>query len=299
MKNELFGAFSSSGAIIVKSKALFELLKFRLSLLVIFSAGFGFIMSSNGDFDFYVFSYLLIGGLCMTGAANILNQVLEKDLDILMSRTENRPLPSGRVSVQEALFFSLAVGSFGFLLLISKVNAFTAFLTLISLILYAFCYTPMKRVSSFAVLVGAFPGAMPPLIGWVANSNAITIDALTIFSLQFIWQFPHFWAIAWVLDDDYKKAGFRLLPSSGGRNANTAFQIMIYTLFLIPIGLLPTKFGIVGNVSAVVTSVCGLLFLIQTFYLMKVESNKAARSIMFGSFIYLPIVQITFMLDKM
>ena len=244
-------------------------------------------------------TYLLIGGFCLTGAANILNQVFEKDLDILMNRTKNRPLPSERLSITEALSFSLILATIGFLVLISWVNVFSAFLTLVSLILYAFFYTPMKRVSPFAVLVGAFPGAMPPLIGWVAGTNAISIEALTIFGLQFIWQFPHFWAIAWVLDEDYKRAGFRLLPSSGGRNMNTAFQIMIYTLFLIPLGLLPTKFGIVGINSAIVTTICGVLFLAQTFYLMKVGTDKAARSIMFGSFIYLPIVQITFMLDKL
>lgn len=284
---------------IEKLRSFFELLKFKLTLLVIFSAGFGFVMASSKPFNFEKLFFLLIGGFCLTGAANILNQVFEKDLDILMARTQNRPLPSNRITVNEALSFSLILATIGFLLLISRVNVYSAFLTLISLILYAFCYTPMKRVSPFAVLVGAFPGAMPPLIGWVACSNQISLEALSIFSLQFIWQFPHFWAIAWVLDDDYKKAGFRLLPSTGGRNKNTAFQIMTYTLFLIPIGILPAQFGVVGLNSAIITTVCGILFLLQTFYLLKQGSNKAAKSIMFGSFIYLPIVQITFMIDKL
>jgi len=302
MKEGNDGSVEAPLGIVGKIKVFAELLKTRLSLLVVFSAGFGFILSSSGSIisiDFSKLAFLLVGGFCLTGAANILNQVFEKDLDILMKRTANRPLPSERLTINEALSFSLILATVGFLILISRVNVFSAFLTLISLILYAFCYTPMKRVSPFAVLVGAFPGAMPPLIGWVANTNSINVEALTIFGLQFIWQFPHFWAIAWVLDEDYKRAGFRLLPSSGGRNTKTAFQIMIYTLFLIPLGLLPTKFGIVGINSAIITTVCGVLFLGQTFYLMKVGTDKAARQIMFGSFIYLPIVQITFMLDKM
>lgn len=293
------GTLLQSSAIVEKIKAFTELLKVRLSFLVIFSSAFGFVLSSSSSIDLSKLTYLLLGGFALTGAANILNQVFEKDLDFLMKRTQKRPLPSERLTIQEALTCSLLLAMFGFVILISKVNVLTAFLTLTSLILYAFCYTPMKRISPFAVLVGAFPGAMPPLIGWVANTNSISVEALTIFCLQFIWQFPHFWAIAWVLDDDYKKAGFRLLPSSGGRDTNTAFQIMIYTLFLIPLGLLPTKMGIVGINAGIITTICGVLFLAQTFYLMKVGTEKAAKQIMFGSFLYLPIVQISFMMDKL
>jgi protoheme IX farnesyltransferase len=285
-------------SISAKIKAYVELLKVRLTSLVIFSGGFGYFLSSKSDVDFVKLSCFLLGGFMITGAANTLNQIFEKDLDILMKRTQNRPLPTGRITVNEAIGFSLLMLFGGFLLLISKVNVLTAFLTLTSLVLYALVYTPMKRISPFSVLVGAFPGAMPPLIGWVANSNSFSIEALIIFGIQFIWQFPHFWAIAWVLDDDYKKAGFKMLPSSEGRSMKTAFQIMIYTLFLIPLGLLPTKFGIVGVNSAIIITVVGVLFLAQTFNLMKECSEKAAKQIMFGSFLYLPIVQLTLIFDK-
>jgi protoheme IX farnesyltransferase len=146
--------------------------------------------------------------------------------------------------------------------------------------------------------VGAIPGAMPPLLGWVAATNMITIEALVIFSIQFVWQFPHFWAIAWVSDEDYRRAGFRLLPNSGKKDLNTALNIMIYTLFLIPLGLLPVKFGFCGINSALVASVCGVAFLAQTFHLMKDGTKQAAKRIMFGSFLYLPIVQIAYLIDK-
>jgi protoheme IX farnesyltransferase len=146
--------------------------------------------------------------------------------------------------------------------------------------------------------VGAIPGALPPLLGWVAATNGFSVEAWIIFGIQFIWQFPHFWAIAWVADDDYKKAGFKLLPSGGKKDLNTAIQIMIYTLFLIPLGLLPTQFGITGINSALVATICGVLFLSQTFYLMKECSKEAALKIMFGSFLYLPIVQVAYLLDK-
>ena len=149
-----------------------------------------------------------------------------------------------------------------------------------------------------AVFVGAIPGALPPLIGWVASTNDISLEALIIFSIQFIWQFPHFWAIAWVSDDDYKRAGFKLLPNNGKKNLSTAVNIMTYTMFLIPLGLLPTIFGITGLVSGVVAVVCAILFLIQTLRLIKDYSKTSALRIMFGSFIYLPVVQLTYIFDK-
>jgi protoheme IX farnesyltransferase len=164
--------------------------------------------------------------------------------------------------------------------------------------LYSFVYTPLKRVGPIAVLVGAIPGALPPLLGWTAATGFISHEAMIIFGIQFIWQFPHFWAIAWVADEDYKKAGFKLLPSGGEKDLNTAIQIMIYTLFLIPMGLLPATFGITGINSAIAVTICGVLFLAQTFSLMKSGDRKSALKIMFGSFIYLPVVQIAYLLDK-
>jgi protoheme IX farnesyltransferase len=166
------------------------------------------------------------------------------------------------------------------------------------MVLYVFVYTPLKRVGPIAVFVGAFPGALPPLLGWIAYRGSITYEALIIFGIQFIWQFPHFWAIAWVADDDYKKAGFKLLPYGGKKDHNTAIQIMTYTLFLLPLGLLPAWIGLTGINSAVVATLCGTGFLASTFSLMKTGSNQSARRIMFGSFLYLPIVQISYLLDK-
>jgi protoheme IX farnesyltransferase len=178
-------------------------------------------------------------------------------------------------------------------------NPLTTGLGILSMLLYVFAYTPLKRVGPIAVFVGAIPGAMPPLLGWTAATGAISYEALIIFGIQFIWQFPHFWAIAWVSDEDYKRAGFKLLPSGGGQDLNTAIQIMIYTLFLLPLGLLPSYFGLVGLNSGIVATICGVLFLAQTFSLMRDCSRKSALKIMFGSFIYLPVVQIAYLLDKM
>ncbi len=228
-----------------------------------------------------------------------INQISEREFDSVMNRTKNRPVPSGRISTNEASWFCIVTGLVGVLLLIVTTNTLTVGLSILSLVLYAFVYTPLKRVGPIAVFVGAIPGALPPLIGWAAASGSLSYEALIIFGIQFIWQFPHFWAIAWVSDDDYKRAGFKLLPGGGTKDLNTAINIMIYTLFLLPLGLLPSYFGLTGLTSGVVATVCGALFLAQTFSLMKDGTNQKARRIMFGSFIYLPIVQITFLLDKL
>jgi protoheme IX farnesyltransferase len=216
-----------------------------------------------------------------------------------MDRTKNRPLPTNVLSKNDAIYIAAISGMGGLSLLYIYTNPATVILSLASLILYSFVYTPLKRVGPIAVFVGAIPGALPPLLGWVAATNSFGIEAWIIFGIQFIWQFPHFWAIAWVADEDYKKAGFKLLPSGGKKDLNTAIQIMIYTLFLIPLGLLPSQFGITGIHSAFVVTICGVLFLSQTFYLMKECTKEAALKIMFGSFLYLPIVQIAYLLDKL
>ena len=278
-------------------KVIFELTKFRLSLLVSFSAIFGFILAS----DIIIFFDLLIlgfSGYLVTAASVINNQILEKDLDRKMYRTKNRPLPTNRISSRDSLIVSIIFMIIGLVIMTSYFNLIAGILSLISLILYTFVYTPLKRVGPIAVFIGAIPGALPPLIGWVAFSGEITMEAIIIFSIQFIWQFPHFWAIAWIYHDDYKKVGFKLLPSKGEKNFNTALNIMTYTLFLIPLGLLPTIFGITGIISGAIAVFCAILFLAQTFKLFKDYSRSSALNIMFGSFIYLPIVQISFILDK-
>jgi heme o synthase len=282
----------------LKGKAFLELLKVRLSLLVAFSCGFGYLLASGGSVDWYKLLILTAGGFLLSGASVGINQIIEKDFDKLMTRTQARPLPAGRLNVQEATSFVMLVFSVSIALLGIYTNMLTVVLSLISMLLYCFAYTPLKRVGPVAVFVGAIPGALPPLLGWVAATGSITHEALIIFGIQFIWQFPHFWAIAWIADEDYKKAGFKLLPSGGGKDLNTAIQIMIYTLFLIPLGLLPATFGITGLNSALVVTVCGVAFLAQTFTLMKTGSRQSALRIMFGSFLYLPIVQIAYLLDK-
>ncbi len=280
-----------------KSKAYFELLKARLSFLVAFSCAFGYVLGAP-SVSYLTLTMLFIGGFLLSGAAGIVNQIIEKDLDKLMSRTMSRPLPTMRLSVQEAWSFCVICLIAGVAILLVYTNVLTTVLSVISMILYSFVYTPLKRVGPVAVFVGAIPGALPPLLGWTAATGVISHEALIIFGIQFIWQFPHFWAIAWVAHDDYKKAGFRLLPSSGEKDVNTALQIMIYTLFLIPLGLLPATFGITGINSAIVATVCGVLFFAMTFSLMKTGDRKSALRIMFGSFLYLPIVQIAYLLDK-
>ena len=278
-------------------KVIFELTKFRLSFLVSFSAIFGFILASD---NFYILDLIVLGisGYLVTAASVINNQILEKDLDSKMDRTKDRPLPTNRISNQNSLITSIFFAAIGLATMTLYFNLITGLLSLGSLLLYTFIYTPLKRVGPIAVFVGAIPGALPPLIGWVAFSGEISLEAIIIFSIQFIWQFPHFWAIAWIYHDDYKKVGFKLLPSKGEKNFNTALNIMTYTLFLIPLGLLPTIFGITGIISGAVAVLCAILFLAQTFKLFKDYSRSSALKIMFGSFIYLPIVQISFILDK-
>lgn len=283
----------------VRLKAYYDLLKFRLSALVTFSAVFGFILGhTSPSFSWAGLAGLVFGGFLISGASGAANEILERDLDRLMKRTQGRPLPMNVISVLEAQWFSLITSLTGIGMLWFFTNPLTTYLGILSMILYVFVYTPLKRVGPVAVLVGAIPGAMPPLLGWVAATGAITYEAMIIFGIQFVWQFPHFWAIAWVSDDDYKRAGFKLLPLGGKKDLNTAIQIMIYTLFLLPLGLLPTYFGLTGINSGIVATICGVLFLAQTFSLMKDCSTKSALRIMFGSFLYLPIVQIAYLLDK-
>jgi heme o synthase len=283
--------------LLIKLKAYRELLKFRLSFLVAFSCAFGFVLASP-KIDWLSLGMLFLGGFLLSGASGTINQIFEKDLDRLMNRTKSRPLPTGVVTVNEAVVFAAICFLLSLSILLYFTNPLTTLLSIVSMILYCFVYTPLKRVGSIAVFVGAIPGALPPLLGWVAATGAISHEALILFGIQFIWQFPHFWAIAWVADEDYKKAGFKLLPFGGKKDFNTAIQIMIYTMFLLPLGLLPAKFGMTGIDSAIVATVCGVLFLGQTFSLMKTGSRQSAMRIMFGSFLYLPIVQIAFLLDK-
>ncbi len=282
-----------------RTKAFLELMKPRLSFLVAFSSGFGFILGSNGAVSMLALFVVAVGGILVSGGSIAINQVIEKDYDLLMKRTMNRPLPTQKLTVREAIIFAVLCISIGLAMLFLVTNLLTVALSFLSMLLYSFVYTPLKRVGPIAVFMGAIPGALPPLIGWAAATGVISYEALIIFGIQFIWQFPHFWAIAWVADEDYKKAGFKLLPSGGKKDLHTAINIMIYTLFLLPLGLLPMYFGITGINSAVIVTICWTLFLAQTFTLMRDNSDKSALRIMFSSFLYLPIVQIAFLFDKL
>lgn len=274
-----------------------NLVKLRLTFLVVFSASICFLIAEESQTEINWVSWLklVIGGFLVTSAANGFNEIIEKDLDKLMKRTGDRPLPSGRMTNGQALVLSLVMGIFGTYLL-GSLNILTGLLSVFSIFLYAFIYTPLKRKSPIAVFVGAFPGALPPLIGYVAAHGKIDTIALVLFGIQFVWQFPHFWAIAWVLDDDYKKAGFRLLPTTH-RDKISAVITWLSTLVLIPVSLLPTYFGFGGNLIAIVSLIIGIIFSYQAFVLMQKLDIKSAQKLMFGSFIYLPVVQLVLLFN--
>lgn len=274
------------------------LIKFKLLLFVVFSAAFAFLLGSPGAINWTQFIILSLGGVMVTGAANGLNEIFEKDFDKLMTRTQMRPLPDNRMSVNEAMIVCLILGVTGIFILSIYINIICGILGMIALFTYAFAYTPMKRTTPFSVFVGAIPGAMPPMIGWVAATGHLDFEAFVLFTFQFFWQFPHFWAIAWRLDDDYKKAGFYLLPSKGGKDKSSAFQIVVYTASMIPVGLMPYLFGISGIISAMVAVLAGIIFTYYSVKLYKTCSDKAALQVMFGSIIYLPVVMTALVLDK-
>lgn len=280
-----------------KAQSFGKLTKFKLSALVVFSA----IVTYFTVADHYKWEQILaiaLGGFMVTAAANGFNQIIEKDLDKLMTRTHLRPMPTGNLSSTEAFIFCSILAIGGIVLLWVFTNPLSALFGLVSIILYALVYTPLKRITPFSVFVGAFPGAFPTLIGAVAATDGfghISFFALLLFFIQFFWQFPHFWAIAWVSHDDYQKAGFFMLPSKGGRDKTTRSQILIYTLSLFPIALTPYFFNYTGWISATIVSCMGVVFLYQAYNLYKTGTIEDARKLMFGSFIYLPLVQLALM----
>jgi len=290
--------------------------KMRLASLVVFSAFITYVTavyfySRNYDptivLDWAKVGWLSLGGFLVTAGSNGFNQIIEKDLDKLMSRTCNRPLPTGRMTLGTAWTIAIFCGISGTVILWCFLNPLTGILGLASLISYSVIYTPLKQKTSWAVFVGAFPGAAPPLIGWVACEASLTGTmeispaALSLFCLQFMWQFPHFWAIAWRCHDDYKKAGFHLLPSANGKDGRTAFQILLYTIFMIPISLLPCHpdFHIGGLIAAIIILACGGIMLYPAFMLFKTLSDKWATKLMFASFIYLPLVLLALLYDQL
>ena len=277
-----------------------QLTKVRLAVSVVFSCIAGYFLAADSPVLIDVI-LLAFGGYFMVGASNAFNQVLEKDLDALMDRTKNRPLPSGRMSVQSALTIATILTVLG-LLVLYTINTRTALFGGISIFLYVCVYTPLKTRTPLAVFVGAFPGAIPFMLGWVAYTDFFGIEPGVLFMIQFFWQFPHFWAIGWMLDEDYKRAGFKMLPSGRADNA-TAFQIVFYTLWMIVISVLPaTVYTGSFNLSimgAVVVGILGLIMLYFALQLMINKTNEAAKRLMFSSVGYITLVQIIYVIDKM
>ena len=275
-----------------------QLSKIRLTTSVVFSAIAGYFIA-GGMLKSLDLIALILGGFLVVSASNGFNQIIEKDLDKLMKRTEDRPLPQQRITTFQAMLLSLAMGLAGVYFLFS-INFYSGFFGSLSVLLYVLAYTPLKRISSFSVFVGAFPGAIPFMLGWIAVTNHFAIEAGILFAIQFIWQFPHFWAIAWVSDDDYTKAGFKMLPGNKGKS--TAFKAFMYTMFLIPLSVLPF-FKFTGklelsSIACLLTLILGLWFMTKSIYLFKTLSNEDAKKLMFSSFIYLPLLQLIYVIDK-
>jgi heme o synthase len=281
-----------------------QLLKPNLSGMVVFSSVIGYLMAPNiaisfGNLDFWQrVITLFAGGMMVTGGANTINQILERDSDRLMKRTRMRPLPDGRMGDTEAWIFASVTGILGALLLSVYFNPQAGLLSFLSLLLYAFAYTPMKKVHPIAVFIGAIPGALPPLIGWVAATGSVDLGGIVLFLLQFFWQFPHFWAIAWVAFDDYSNAGIKMLPTRERETRFTAVQCMLYSLVLVPMGMVPQLLGMTGNIGTWVCVLCGLMFFAASVAFYFKNDHKSARRVMFASFIYLPSVLLALVIDK-
>ncbi len=269
--------------------------KFRLSFLVILSALSGYLFA--GGQDWVVITYLMLGGTLVTGASNGANQIWERDLDQIMNRTNRRPLPTGQMQLKEAYIIVILFLLFGTYLLY-LINLKSALLGLLAFISYVFIYTPLKQMTPWAVFVGAFPGAIPPFLGAIAATDSFGFIPGILFFVQFTWQFPHFWAIAWVLYDDYKKAGFSLLPSNSGKSKASAFQIMVYSLALIPFSLMPWFLGWTSNFTLVAASLMGIWFFYLSYKLYFSCETADARKLMFASFVYLPIIQFIYVFDR-
>ncbi len=284
-------------AIRARVKDIALLFKLRLTFIVVVSAVLGFLLTP-APLIWSDLLMLILGGFLVTGASNSINQILERDLDALMDRTSDRPLPSGRMSVPEALWIGIGAALTGIFLLWYFLNPLSGILGALAFFIYTLAYTPLKRITPLAVFVGAIPGAIPPMLGWVAVTGDFGPEPGALFAMQFMWQFPHFWAIAWVMDTDYRKAGFRLLPSREGKTKGSAFQVLLYSLFMLPAALLPWMFGVTGVASAIFSAVCGLLFLFQAWKLFRGCEDKDAKRLMFASFLYLPVVQLAYVLDK-
>ena len=293
-----------------KIKDYLLLIKPSLSIMVVFSSVMSFMLTpgikeytSDAERWWYVF-LLFAGGMLVTGSANAINQVTEKDTDAMMKRTAKRPVAAGRMSVQEGWVFAVITGVAGVFILAKYFNMLTAGLAAFSLFLYAFIYTPLKKINSISVLVGAVPGALPCLIGWAAGNNDLAIGGWILFVFQFFWQFPHFWAIAWVAHKDYTTAGFKLLPSEKGPTKFTALQTVLYSLLMVPVTVAPYFIGmcsyedVKGVIGLSLVLLANLFLVYRCYKLYQNMDVSAARKVMFGSYIYLPVVMLAWLLSK-
>jgi protoheme IX farnesyltransferase len=288
-------------------KDYLQLVKLSLSIMVVFSSVISFMLTKG--FEAYEDKWwrillLFAGGMLVTGSANAINQVVEKDTDAMMKRTGKRPIASGRMSAEHGWAFAIVTGALGVFILGNYFNWLAAGLAAFSLFLYAFIYTPLKKVSSIAVLVGAVPGALPCLIGWAAGEGELSMGGWILFGIQFLWQFPHFWAIAWVAHTDYSTAGFKLLPADKGPTKFTALQTVIYSLLLLPVTLLPYLTGmcsysdVKGIISVVLVLAANIFMLLRCIKLYQKMDVGSARKVMFGSYMYLPVVLLALLMSK-
>ena len=288
-----------------KIKDYVQLMKPSLSIMVVFSSVISYLLAPKVvEYNWTMIFLLFAGGMLVTGSANAINQVVEKDTDAQMKRTSTRPIASGKVSVGEGWAFAIITGIAGVLLLGYYFNWLSAGLAAFSLFLYAFIYTPLKKVNSIAVLMGAVPGALPCLIGWAAGDDQLSTGGWILFAFQFFWQFPHFWAIAWVAHRDYSAVGFKLLPANEGPTKFTAIQTIAYSLLLVPVTVLPYFTGmcsydtIAGMISIGLIIAANLFMIGRCVTLYRTMEVSAARKVMFGSYMYLPVVMFALLLSK-
>ena len=288
---------ASSASLIAKLKVYAAFTKMRLASLVVFSAVVSYVYAA-ASVSMVSLIVLSIGGFLVTGASNGMNQIIEKDFDKLMDRTSNRPIPSGQMSVIEGFLVVAITGIVGIFMLWYFLNPLSGLLGALAMLMYAGVYTPLKRKTSWAVIVGAFPGAIPPLLGYVAVTGKFGLVPGILFIIQFAWQLPHFWSIAWKLDEDYKKGGFTLLPINGKRDQASAWVILLTSLLMIPAGLLPYYFGETSIYSAILITLLALWMVFYSMKLVQTKEDKMALKVMFASFAYLPLAQLALMFDK-
>jgi len=288
-----------------KVKDYFQLIKPSLSILVVFSSVISYLLAPKVvEYDWKMIILLFAGGLLVTGSANAINQVKEKDTDAVMKRTRNRPVASGRMSQQEGWIFAIITGIVGVYILGIFFNWLSAGLAVFSLFLYGFIYTPLKKINSMAVFAGAFPGALPCLIGWAAGDDKLSTGGWVLFAFQFLWQFPHFWAIAWIAHGDYTVAGFKLLPAQGGPTKFTAVQTVMYSLLLLPVTLMPYFIQMCryddtrGMISFGIVILANVFMIMRSVTLYRKMDVPSARKVMFGSYMYLAVVLLSFLLSK-